>query len=329
MIFELSYFAAQFDSSSIRVFFFLFHSSIASLYSSHYFFSFSFFLFLYSQASVDLSIHLEQMDIRNGSTLSNVAFPFHQHIRLLAHSQRFHFFFPLSIFSFAHTSPFSIRHPYTPRTRPNCVNVAFNVKRVFIVFPSLRWIAMKWKRTDWWIEMSAKNEIALRKPAVSCLMLLEFCFFLQFWWWSFLYVYRKMGTDIVRRWLLRTFHVLLLENRIDLNFNELQFKSKEPLWIVVKSEVTAIKAIDDQMDDGVWKCCYCFLPPLMVLTFLCRCCACIFCVRQFFQFVTHVNKLDYFSGVDSCFQRSCGEHSKSILWARLVILRNLFAWKRL
>lgn len=138
-------------------------------------------------------------------------------------------------------------------------------------------------------------------------------------------VYRNMGTGIVRRWLLRTFHVVLLENRIDLNYNELQFKSKKPLWIAVKSEVTAMKAIDDQTDDGVWKCCYCFLPPLMVLTFVCRWCACIFCVRQFFRYVTHVNKLDYFSGVDSWFQPSCGEHSESVLWARQGILCNLFA----
>lgn len=238
-------------------------------------------------------------------------------------------FFPLSFFSFAHTSPFSIRHPYTPRTRPNCVNVAFNMKRVFIVFPSLRWIAMKWKRTDWWIEMSAKNEIVLRKQAVSCLMcysIFSILFLLTILMVViFICVYRNMRTGIVRDWLLRTFHVLLLENRIDLNYNELQFKSKKPLWIAVKSEVTAMKAIDDQMDDGVWKCCYCFLPPLMVLTFVCRWCACIFCVRQFFQYVTHVNKLDYFSGVDSWFQRSCGEHSESVLWARQVILCNLFA----
>lgn len=117
MIFELSYFAAQFDSSSIR-FFSSFQPSTPSTPSITSFSSL--FLFLYSQASVDLSIHLEQMDIRNGSTLSNVAFPFHQHIRLLAHSQRF-YFFPTLFFLFrSHITVLDSASIHTQNTSKLC-----------------------------------------------------------------------------------------------------------------------------------------------------------------------------------------------------------------
>lgn len=114
--------------------------------------------------TVDLSIHLEQMDIRNGSTLSNGAFASASLIP--SNKARFdcsHSFTKI---------PFSIS-TVLATSRCVCVYYTIHCERCFRCEARFFWLLllyfpcfdceMKWKRTDWCIEMSAKDEIALGK----------------------------------------------------------------------------------------------------------------------------------------------------------------------
>lgn len=172
---------------------------------------------------------------------------------MLAHSLRFLFLiFFLSLLSLRFDTEYSI---HTKHYIPHTVHVRIVWmllliwKRVFIVFPWLRWIAMKWKRTDWWIEMSAKNEIVFGKQAVSCSNVVDFvfsvlccavlfCFVSLYicWSWSFLYAQNQIHNfnKHVREWIVATalaFDVRSLENPIDLNYNESNSSSiSSQLW---------------------------------------------------------------------------------------------------
>lgn len=93
----------------------------------------SFFFFLFLRVTVDLSIHLEQMDIRNGSTLSNGAFSFQRTNSIACSFTKISFFFFFFFFIFRQQTHIHIYiYIYIYTFYREIVNVIFNVNRIFV-----------------------------------------------------------------------------------------------------------------------------------------------------------------------------------------------------